>query len=497
MPATPGGGRSALPQVVAWLEDLQGNYIDTVYITHATGTFGIGNRPGRYDFNSAPLWPYGRRVTVFPVWAHKHGLTFPELVFQDGNDDGLSHSIAQSSRDTYFCRPLQGPELDAMTCPSSISLTDKGQFGPAQSLYPPRSDLARAGPDTADVDMFAMLNPFDAVSQPTPMFGVDPRPSYEIAPELPAGEYVLWVEVSKEVDMNADYNAIRFPPPDVAFSMYGEPYRGQPSVVYRVPIDLRTLPSSGLVADYAGYGDPEGLDGAIRPPDSTISLSPGSGGARFALQSQDGVPYRVRVGAAEEPDFTPPAIPSAVNIADVTSATATLELIAPGDDGALGRVKGYEVRYLVGAEVTEANFDSARIVPSTNEVVGAGEIQTIVIEGLLPDTEYSVGIRALDNCRNAAPLVVIPLTTAPRAQGQVDACFIATAAYGSQMANDVGLLRAFRDQLLKQSPLGELAVEAYYTFGPAPAGVIGESDLLRASARRLLGPIVTRVRESW
>jgi hypothetical protein len=65
------------------------------------------------------------------------------------------------------------------------------------------------------------------------------------------------------------------------------------------------------------------------------------------------------------------------------------------------------------------------------------------------------------------------------------------------MANDVGLLRAFRDRMLKQSPLGELAVQAYYTFGPAPAGVIGESDLLRATARRMLEPVVSKVRASW
>jgi len=43
-------------------------------------------------------------------------------------------------------------------------------------------------------------------------------------------------------------------------------------------------------------------------------------------------------------------------------------------------------------------------------------------------------------------------------------------------------------------PRGELAVETYYTFGPAVAGVVGESDLLRETARAVLSPIVTRVR---
>jgi hypothetical protein len=41
--------------------------------------------------------------------------------------------------------------------------------------------------------------------------------------------------------------------------------------------------------------------------------------------------------------------------------------------------------------------------------------------------------------------------------------------------------------------LGELAIEAYYTFGPVLAGVIGESALLRETARAGLEPIVERI----
>jgi hypothetical protein len=42
--------------------------------------------------------------------------------------------------------------------------------------------------------------------------------------------------------------------------------------------------------------------------------------------------------------------------------------------------------------------------------------------------------------------------------------------------------------------LGELAVETYYTFGPSLSGVVGESDLLRHTAREVLKPIVERVK---
>ena len=99
------------PQVVVWLEDAAGHYVDTLYITQQTGTYGLGNRPGRFDFNSGPLWPYGRRVTTFPVWSHvdKPDLTamgaypFPTVEFRNLDDSGLSHPLNNSSHGQH-CR---------------------------------------------------------------------------------------------------------------------------------------------------------------------------------------------------------------------------------------------------------------------------------------------------------------------------------------------------------------------------------------------------------
>jgi hypothetical protein len=485
-----------LPQVVAWIEDPAGNFVETIYITQATGTYGIGNRPGRFDFNSGPFWPYGRRITTFPVWSNKQPLRWPELGFQDTSDDNLSHSSGQSSQDFHFCRPLHPEEFDALTCPSERSLTDKGIFSPAkQSAYPPRNDLVLLSEDSPSVEMFETMNPFDLISQPTPAIGADARVSYAVPPELPAGDYVLWIEVSKEFDMNAAYNASVFPAPNVSFSDYGQPYRGQPSVVYRVPFTMTNVETTGSAMDYFGYGDPDGLDGAIRPPDDTISTVPGSGAARLALTSAGPEMYRVQVISRREIDLVPPAALQETNVSDTSSSKVTLTFTAPGDDGALGDVKGYEVRYRVGDVITEDNFGDSSIVTATFEVVPAGEQQLVTVEGLLPDTEYSIGIRAFDNCRNSSPLAVVPVTTDERLAGEVDACFIATAAYGSMMANDVEHLRSFRDSLLAKTVLGELAIETYYTFSPPLAGIVGESDLLRETARGFLAPIVERVRQ--
>lgn len=65
-------------------------------------------------------------------------------------------------------------------------------------------------------------------------------------------------------------------------------------------------------------------------------------------------------------------------------------------------------------------------------------------------------------------------------------CFIATAAYGTATAEQLDVLRAFRDQVLLQSPLGSGFVACYYQASPPVADFISENSLLRTVVRELL-----------
>jgi hypothetical protein len=483
------------PQMVAWLETPTGTFVDTVYITQQTGTFGLGNRPGQFDFNSGPMWPYGRRTTVFPVWAHRHRHDFRQVVFQDGIDGNLSHVVGQSSHEVHYCLPLRSDEskwadADAGTC-ASVVYTDKGRFSTQKSLYPPRADLSRdLAKDSSDVDTYGTVNPFDAISQATPPLDQPATASWSIPPSVMPGEYVLWVEVSREFDHNATYSVAAYPaPPISSFREWGQPYRGQPSIVYKVPFTLATTTTIATTSDYVGYGDPTGATGTLRPPDATITTNVRGSGAQRLDVSQSG--YRIRVTAHAEPDFAPPSEPTHPEIVGVTSRSATVSFVAPGDDGLVGRAKRYEVRVAVGGQpITDATFADATLVDTGMVPDQPGTAQAFDLSGLLFETDYTVAFRAYDDCENAGPLVSLAFRTAERASGEVDYCFVATAAYGSALASDVELLRRFRDLALRQSVLGELAVEAYYTFGPALAGAIGESDVLRATARAVVAPFV-------
>jgi hypothetical protein len=65
-------------------------------------------------------------------------------------------------------------------------------------------------------------------------------------------------------------------------------------------------------------------------------------------------------------------------------------------------------------------------------------------------------------------------------------CFIATAAYGTETASQLNVLRDFRDQVLLKSALGSRFVETYYKVSPPVAAFIAKSDFLRAVVRVVL-----------
>jgi len=69
-------------------------------------------------------------------------------------------------------------------------------------------------------------------------------------------------------------------------------------------------------------------------------------------------------------------------------------------------------------------------------------------------------------------------------------CFIATAAYGSSLAPQVDILRAFREHYLRPYASGRGLIRLYEALSPPLADVIRSSDALRLVVRAILWPIV-------
>jgi hypothetical protein len=69
-------------------------------------------------------------------------------------------------------------------------------------------------------------------------------------------------------------------------------------------------------------------------------------------------------------------------------------------------------------------------------------------------------------------------------------CFIATAAYGTPLVEEIEVLRQFRDQHLLTNPVGQLLVSLYYESSPPLAHLISKHEGFRAVTRIALEPII-------
>lgn len=80
---------------------------------------------------------------------------------------------------------------------------------------------------------------------------------------------------------------------------------------------------------------------------------------------------------------------------------------------------------------------------------------------------------------------------APSPPSSGGGCYIATAAYGTEMEKDVVTLRRFRDLYLLTNKAGQVFTRLYYDLSPPVAAKISSSETLRDWARASLIPLVS------
>lgn len=101
------------------------------------------------------------------------------------------------------------------------------------------------------------------------------------------------------------------------------------------------------------------------------------------------------------------------------------------------------------------------------------------------------GIAAGSSFLNCANHFIIPEEVIGLLDGKSDfSCFIATAAYGSGMVEELDVLRNFRDQFLKTNFLGRAFVKWYYEWSPKYANWLKKKSFFRAIVRGALWPLV-------
>ena len=145
------------------------------------------------------------------------------------------------------------------------------------------------------------------------------------------------------------------------------------------------------------------------------------------------------------------------------------------------------------AEAVAADAAATSAVPSasterivedgtTDDGSGGGVFSTL-LEHLQPGAVYYIRAYALTADGAVYYGNQISVRTA-------DACFIATASFGSLLHPCVEILRDFRDLYLVGHVGGQQLVELYYTLSPPVADVIAGNAALRLLVRLLLLPVV-------
>ena len=200
---------------------------------------------------------------------------------------------------------------------------------------------------------------------------------------------------------------------------------------------------------------------------------------------------------------------SKANAAECGKKTRAVDTAKPVLDRKIQAITKHEADARKGLLLKAVPGKAAVRVPAGNNNCGGchvgGGVQPAADPVVAPPDPPKVvpnirpGARPTDDPIQPAPSVadsqqgsggprVMPPATAAR-------CFIATAAFGSGDAEEVRVLRHFRDTQLIGHPLGDWFVRSYYRVSPPIAQTIAERPLLRAVVRTVLLGVVFAVRE--
>lgn len=124
------------------------------------------------------------------------------------------------------------------------------------------------------------------------------------------------------------------------------------------------------------------------------------------------------------------------------------------------------------------------------DCLDAGDRVQVEISFQQHEASFEVEVRPVDVCQAAGPPSKAEVHTTEIDFATVDPCFVATAAYGTPLADEIWVLRRFRDRYLLPNALGRALVDTYYVLGPHAAKMVAEHPWLRTITRHLLTPVV-------
>ncbi len=156
------------------------------------------------------------------------------------------------------------------------------------------------------------------------------------------------------------------------------------------------------------------------------------------------------------------------------------------------------------ARITTDMTDGSGIGTSFIPVADSENLGGSFIDGIDNDIKYCFRMASQDNTKHIqylTPTTVCPATTPlcddvcmmpSEVVGILSdkKCFIATAAYGSDMDQHVQMLRKFRNEYMAPFWLGRKLIKTYYKLSPPFARWISDKENMKSIARGALWPIM-------
>ncbi|MBI2447247.1 MAG: hypothetical protein HYV48_01765 [Candidatus Omnitrophica bacterium] len=186
----------------------------------------------------------------------------------------------------------------------------------------------------------------------------------------------------------------------------------------------------------------------------------------------------------------------AVGSEDTTAPSAPSGLSATAGDGQVS---------LSWTNPTDTDFAGVKVIRKTggypSSVTDGTEVYSgigtsVTDTGRTNGTTYYYSVFTYDevpNYSSAGETSATPQAASTGGGGGGGGCFVATAVYGTPMAEEVVSLCKFRDEYLLTNPAGKNLIAFYYKIGPRLADFISRHESLKPIVRFILRPMVKLV----